>query len=126
MKSAGASGAEGGAIGLALGNSLVVLNADFCGAAVAVDSVVLAVGYITLDCWIFHNKSFSLLKENGKHSMHRAFPMHAVCRVLFRLAVLCGKTIICTSVRINSLKILTWNFLYFRTHFYCCFVQKIT
>ena len=46
MKSAGASGAEGGAIGLALGNGLVVLNADFCGAAVAVDSVVLAVGNI--------------------------------------------------------------------------------
>ena len=60
---AGASGAEGGAVGLALGNSLVVLNADFGCATVAVYGVVLAVGYIAANAGIgfmlviFHDSS---------------------------------------------------------------------
>ncbi len=44
--SASASGAEGGAVSLALGDSLVVLNTDLGCTAVAVDGVVLAVAYV--------------------------------------------------------------------------------
>ena len=47
LDSAGASGAEGGAVGLALGAGLLVLHADAAGAAFAVDGVVLAVGDVT-------------------------------------------------------------------------------
>ena len=47
MCSAGASGAEGGAVGLALGAGLLVLYADAGSAALAVDGVLLAVADVT-------------------------------------------------------------------------------
>ena len=47
MDSAGASGTEGGAVGLAFGAGLLVLHADAICAALAVEGVVLAVGYVT-------------------------------------------------------------------------------
>ena len=45
-RSAGASGTEGGAVGLAFGAGLLVLDADLCGAALAVHGVVLAVRHV--------------------------------------------------------------------------------
>ena len=46
------SGTEGGAVGLALGGSLLVLHADAAGAAAAVDGVVFALGHVAADAGI--------------------------------------------------------------------------
>ena len=49
---AGAAGAESGAVGLALGDGPLILNADVGGAAAAVDGVVLAAGDVAADAGI--------------------------------------------------------------------------
>ena len=74
-KSAGPTGAEGGAVGLALGVGPFVLHIDFGCAALVVDSVILAVGHIAGNAGV---DLAAFLFSHRKASIHLLFSV-SIC-----------------------------------------------